>query len=405
MIKKYFAMTIIAASVALVACGSDDDDDDVGTTTAGATDAGATDAGATDAGATDAGATDAGTTDGGTTDGGTTDGGTTDGGTTDGGGAAAVPATPGVGGTAFDSIVNNDDLQSLEDAIVGANLADTLDDPANTFTIFAPSNDALAQAMADLGDGFPADDALARLLQYHVIPGAQNSAALSTLVTDAGEAVNVETILTDLAGTADEVIQTVELAADGVDGSGLSVNGITISQVDIEAEADGGFVHIIDGVLVPPAAPEPTDPVDPPTGAASGLVDLLGDEFSVAIAALDSTYGEGTFESAQWTLFLPSNTTLGTITELSADQINGHLHTTPLNEADLAAEIGSTITSAGGTDGATVAQEIAITDSGSGEILVGGFAATFLGQVAEGALVYQLGGILPALETGEAPAQ
>jgi len=66
-----------------------------------------------------------------------------------------VPATPGVGGTAYDTIVNDPELQSLEDAIIAAGLADTLDDPASEFTIFAPDNAALAAAMETLGDDFP----------------------------------------------------------------------------------------------------------------------------------------------------------------------------------------------------------------------------------------------------------
>ena len=81
MIKKYFALSIIALSVAVTAgCSSDDDDDDI--VTGGTTDGGTTDGGTTDGGTTDGGTTAGGTTDGGTTDGGTTDGGTTDGGTT-----------------------------------------------------------------------------------------------------------------------------------------------------------------------------------------------------------------------------------------------------------------------------------------------------------------------------------
>ncbi|MFT5045497.1 MAG: putative surface protein with fasciclin (FAS1) repeats, partial [Porticoccaceae bacterium] len=137
MIKKYFALSVIAASVAIAGCSSDDNTPAV----------------------------------------------------------VAFVATPGVGGSSYDFIVLSEDHTTLEVAINAAGLADTLDNPANAFTIFAPNNSAFTALDAD-GDETtlttaeliePANlAALVRILQYHVLGSDLTAAAIAQLITDAG---------------------------------------------------------------------------------------------------------------------------------------------------------------------------------------------------------------------------
>ena len=54
-------------------------------------------------------------------------------------------ATPGVGNSVYDNIVNNSDLSTLRIAIDTAGLADALDNEENEFTVFAPNNAAFLQ--------------------------------------------------------------------------------------------------------------------------------------------------------------------------------------------------------------------------------------------------------------------
>ena len=103
MIKKYFALSLIAASLAVAGCSSDDDDDDdndvvTETETEEETEEEVT----------------------------------------------FAEVTPGVGNSVFDTIVASDSHQMLEDAIVAAGLDAQLDDESASFTIFAPTDAAFA---------------------------------------------------------------------------------------------------------------------------------------------------------------------------------------------------------------------------------------------------------------------
>jgi len=84
-------------------------------------------------------------------------------------------ATPGTGNSVYDNIVNDSSLSTLLAAIDAAGLADTLDNEASEFTVFAPNN----AAFQELEDSNPDDDAIADLiadpttlsaiLTYHVV--------------------------------------------------------------------------------------------------------------------------------------------------------------------------------------------------------------------------------------------
>lgn len=133
--------------------------------------------------------------------------------------------------TVVDVIVNSPDHDTLEAAVIAANLAETLsgDGP---FTVFAPTDDAFA-ALPDgtiealLGDP---QGALTDILLYHVL-GAQ---VLSTDLVDGQTAMTLN---------GDEL--TVSITNDGV-----FINNAQVTVADITT--DNGVVHVIDAVLIPP---------------------------------------------------------------------------------------------------------------------------------------------------------
>ncbi len=137
--------------------------------------------------------------------------------------------------TITDIAQNNTNLSTLVKLLVLANLNGTLDGPGN-FTVLAPSNDAFAKlnqsTLANLQNN---TTALRTTLLYHVIPKkmlANNFSGNGTLTT-----VNGLSLPYSVNGT--KVIF----------GSGN--NTATVTRADINAS--NGVIHVIDGVLTPPA--------------------------------------------------------------------------------------------------------------------------------------------------------
>lgn len=356
MIKKYFALSIIAASVAVAGCSSDDDSPtDVVVPPVDPIDPVEP---------------------------------------VDPVEPAGPVATPGVGGTAFDTIVNSVDHQMLEDAIIAAGLADTLDDPANAFTIFAPTDAAFAAlntedaptTVADLVADVPA---LTRVLSFHVVPGTVDSTALSTLITDAGEdAATIDSILAD-GGVAQAITLTTSTTAN----AGIAVNGIDVDAADVGPDADGiGLVHVISAVLTPAAAPvdpdpvdpiDPVDPVDPPVGGPVGAVaSALG-----AAGNFSGFLGLGfleAYEDNTWTVFAPTDEAIAA--SATAPDVQNHI---AVNAGALtAAEL-----IAAGTIATNNGVEYAVTGT-AGALLIDGNAASLVATGTNGTLVYSLDGVL-----------
>ena len=122
-------------------------------------------------------------------------------------------------------------------AVEAAGLTETLSGPG-PFTVFAPTDEAFAAALESLGltaEELLADTAtLTSILTYHVIAGEVPS---SDVVTMDGEAVPT-------VNGSDVTIT--------VDGETVMVNEATVTAVDIPAS--NGVIHVIDSVLLPPAA-------------------------------------------------------------------------------------------------------------------------------------------------------
>ncbi|MEO0595653.1 MAG: fasciclin domain-containing protein [Chloroflexota bacterium] len=132
-----------------------------------------------------------------------------------------------------------EDLSTLVAAVAAADLVGTLD-TGGPFTVFAPTNAAFEAAIEALGttaeDLLADTETLTSILTYHVVSGE----VLSEALTDGQE-------VTTLNGA----ILTIGVSDDGVtvtDGNGSTYNVVTA-----DVDAGNGVVHIIDGVLVPPA--------------------------------------------------------------------------------------------------------------------------------------------------------
>merc|ERR1711865_721722 len=132
------------------------------------------------------------------------------------------------------------DLSILVSAVVAADLADTLSSPG-PFTVFAPTNEGFAALPAGVVDSLmkPENKAqLADILTYHVLPSKV------------------------LAGDLDlfQAVKTVEGKNLHVQKWGGAVRvGSSLESKDLKSVtaadnlASNGVVHIIDGVMLPPA--------------------------------------------------------------------------------------------------------------------------------------------------------
>jgi uncharacterized surface protein with fasciclin (FAS1) repeats len=118
-------------------------------------------------------------------------------------------------------------------AAKAAGLVETLQGKG-PFTVFAPTDEAFAALPAGTLDGLLADpEALKKILLYHVVSGEV---------------------------TADKVVGLT--SADTVEGSpiGISVNdgevflNDAVQVVKTDIMASNGIIHVIDGVLLPPAS-------------------------------------------------------------------------------------------------------------------------------------------------------
>ena len=121
----------------------------------------------------------------------------------------------------------------LAKALTAAGLVETLQGEG-PFTVFAPTDDAFAKLPAEtLTDLLKPENKqkLTDILTYHVVSGRVTAADVSKLTEAAtvnGQQVKIDTT------------------------SGVKINNATVTTADVEAS--NGVIHIIDSVLLPPAA-------------------------------------------------------------------------------------------------------------------------------------------------------
>ncbi|WP_299550348.1 fasciclin domain-containing protein [Seonamhaeicola sp.] len=231
------------------------------------------------------------------------------------------------------------DLSILVQALLAAegNLAAVLDDPTASFTVFAPTNDAFAQFLADNNFASLEDvpqPVLTQVLLNHVISGELVSGSLSTgygktLATEATTGANLS-IYINTAG-------------------GVTLNGMSmVTTPDIDAT--NGVIHVVDKVIGLPS-----------------LVDFAttNDDFSILVSALtrsDLTFDyvsalstpNGT-DPAPFTVFAPTNQAFADLlTELGANSLGDIDEPTLKATLDLHAVAGANVLSSDLMDNMTV---------------------------------------------------
>ena len=145
-------------------------------------------------------------------------------------------AAPMASGTIVDIAMSNPDLSTLVAACKAADLVSMLSGPG-PFTVFAPTNEAFAKLPAGTVDNLlkPENkDQLRALLQYHVVPGKIMAADVMAMANPS------------MPKTENGAMLTVKTTAP------VMVNNANVTQTDIVGS--NGVVHVIDTVLMPPAA-------------------------------------------------------------------------------------------------------------------------------------------------------
>ena len=247
--------------------------------------------------------------------------------------AAAIPGILGVdadvSGMNIAEIASaNENFSTLVSLVSAAGLVDVLADPNASWTVFAPTNEALAAVPQDVLDALAADPALlTRVLTYHVVEGAVLSTDVAGMAEDMmANAESMEMEAVGSATTGSELAFTVLASGD------LRVDNSRVLVADIQAS--NGVIHIIDSVLVPAEiaamlmpsedmgemggeemAEAPTQNIveiavgNPDFSTlvelvtAAGLVDVLADP------------------NASWTVFAPTNEAFSRVPQAVLDQL------------------------------------------------------------------------------------
>ncbi len=139
-------------------------------------------------------------------------------------------------GTLAELAVADGRFTTLVAAVQAAGLLDALNGE-DALTIFAPTDDAFAAAFTALGitpEALLADtEALSNILLYHVVAGKVLSA----------DAAQLE---------AAPTLQGSEISISATEGGVKLNDSVNVIQTDLQAS--NGVIHVIDGVLLPPAA-------------------------------------------------------------------------------------------------------------------------------------------------------
>jgi transforming growth factor-beta-induced protein len=190
-------------------------------------------------------------------------------------GVMHVVSAPVIATTVFSVINKLPETSTLKAAIIKAKLKSTLRDPANTYTVLAPTNAAFEQLLKDLNltaDQLFADTTLlAQTLYFHVKLGqavlAANFKNGESIITFFGERWIVKSTPNQTGAP------TIEIT----DAQG---NVAKVTQADLRAR--NGVVHVIDRVLrvqtkniVEVAAANPDFSILVEAVTAAGLVDTL----------------------------------------------------------------------------------------------------------------------------------
>jgi len=132
----------------------------------------------------------------------------------------------------FETLQGDARFTTLVTAIEAAGLDDELA-TGGPFTLFAPTNAAFDALPDGVLDAVLADpDLLTDVLLYHVVSGGYAS-------TDLVDGQTIPTLLTGASLTV------------SIEGGTVGIDDATVTQADLATS--NGVIHVVDGVLVPPA--------------------------------------------------------------------------------------------------------------------------------------------------------
>jgi len=182
---------------------------------------------------------------------------------------------------------DNEDFETLVNAVVAAELDVTLSDETTNYTVFAPTDAAFAALDSDYLNNLVNNDStnLSKILTYHVLSGKVMSSDLS-------DGMRVETV------QGKYVTITIE------EGN-VYVDGAMVTSADIECS--NGVIHVIDSVIVP------KDNIVE-TAIANADFNTLVD--ALVKAELDTTLSD---ESTLYTVFAPTDAAFAA---LDSDYLN-----------------------------------------------------------------------------------
>lgn len=180
--------------------------------------------------------------------------------------------------TVVDIVVNSPDHNTLETAVIAAELADDLSG-TGPFTVFAPTDAAFAAIDAATLDALLADPTgdLATILSHHVVSGVADASNIS-----------------DGLSIGNLISQNLTFSTAG----GLTINGANITVVDIRAE--NGVVHVIDAVMLPEFM----------TQRPATIMDVVSNspDHTTLLSLINAAELESTLSSdGPFTLFAPTN--------------------------------------------------------------------------------------------------
>jgi transforming growth factor-beta-induced protein len=130
-----------------------------------------------------------------------------------------------------ETATENTDFNTLVDALVAADLDETLSDEQEMYTVFAPTDAAFAELDEEYLENLVNNDTatLTKILTYHVLSG-------KVMSTDLSDGMNVTT----LEGTKITI---------HINGTIVMVNDSNVTSADIVCS--NGVIHVIDKVIIP----------------------------------------------------------------------------------------------------------------------------------------------------------
>jgi transforming growth factor-beta-induced protein len=207
--------------------------------------------------------------------------------------ASTVPPTTVAAAAATKDIVDTavaaGSFKTLAAALGAAGLVDTLKG-AGPFTVFAPTDAAFAKLPAGTVEGLLKPEnkaALTAILTYHVVAGKVPASTVVTLNGKTAKTVN----------GADVNIKVV--------GTDVFVNDAKVLTTDIMAS--NGIIHVIDSVLIPPAAGATPVPVAGSPGNSIAVAKTVP-SLSTLVAAVEAAGLTATLQGpGPFTIFAPDN--------------------------------------------------------------------------------------------------